>query len=102
MAVNYAAHFNPNKTPQSQPILGKEMVKNNATFKRSDNNNSLNNNIKGTLYIISGKTKKRGLSSESAESFDDDLRLHMDWLERNDGRFRSVQRDSDSAYPEDG
>jgi len=30
MAVNYAAHFNPNKTPQSQPIPGKEMVLNNA------------------------------------------------------------------------
>jgi 60 kDa SS-A/Ro ribonucleoprotein len=30
MAVNYAAHFNPNKTPQSQPIPGKEMTLNNA------------------------------------------------------------------------
>lgn len=30
MAVNYAAHFNPTKTPQSQPIPGKEMTLNNT------------------------------------------------------------------------
>jgi len=70
MSVNYAAHFNTKSTPQSQPIPGKNQVKNNAggyTFKVDQWDKMLRFLILGaeggTYYATENK-----LSKENAEN----------------------------------